>query len=244
MLRMAVRLRGRNKYKMYLALKQNKYLEPALPHTMMWSEKNFVSMLRKYKSVVVKPNNGQQGQGIYFVKKVGSKYVVYINKKNKVFNKRKSASNYMKRVTRKRNFIIQQEVDLATIDGERFDFRIIVQRKKRNLPWVVNGMIVRRAGKGYMVTNRRQHGVIIPVEEASKKIDFNEKEIERIAHLAAETLGQSFPNQKIFGVDIGLEKDGTLYIFELNRWPLLGGFRSLEDKSQIKRIMSFKKSGA
>ncbi|WP_158282176.1 YheC/YheD family protein [Salipaludibacillus keqinensis] len=240
---MAVRLRGRNKYKMYLALKQNKSLEPALPHTMMWSENNFVTMLRNYHSVVVKPNNGKQGQKVYFVKKVGSKYVVYINKKRKTFKKRKSVSNYLKRVTSKRNFIIQQEVDLARIDGKRFDFRIIVQRKKRNLPWVVNGVIIRRAGKGYKVTNRHRHGVIIPVEEARKKIPFDEKEVKKIAHLAAETLGRSFPNQKIFGVDIGLQKDGSLYIFELNRWPMLGGFRSLKDKSQIKRIMAFKKSG-
>ncbi|WP_332630296.1 YheC/YheD family protein [Halalkalibacter flavus] len=239
---MAVRLRGRNKYKMYLALKQNNYLESSLPHTMMWSEKNFVSMVRKYKSVVIKPNNGQQGQKIYFVKKIGSKYVVYINKKRKVFKNRKSVSNYMKRVTSKRKFIIQEEVDLARINGKRFDFRIIVQRKERNLPWMVNGMIVRKAGKGYKVTNRRRHGVVMPVEEARKKIHFNEKEIKKVAHLAAETLGHFFPNQKIFGVDIGMKKDGSLYIFELNRWPLLGGFRSLKDKSQINRIMSFKKA--
>ncbi|KHF39854.1 YheC/YheD family protein [Halalkalibacter okhensis] len=238
---MPMRLRGRNKYKMYLALKQNKYIKSALPYTMMWSEKNFVRMLRRYKSVVIKPNNGQQGQKIYFVKKVGAKYAVNINQKHKVFNNRKRAINYLNRVTSKRKFIIQQQVDLARIDGKRFDFRIIVQRKKRNHPWVVNGVIVRRAGKGYMVTNRRRHGVVMSVEEARKKLNFNEKEIRKVAYLAAKTLGRSFPNQKIFGVDIGMNKNGSLYIFELNRWPLLEGFRSLKNKSQIKRILSYKK---
>ncbi|WP_374701244.1 YheC/YheD family protein [Thalassobacillus sp. C254] len=61
-----------------------------------------------------------------------------------------------------------------------------------------------------------------------------------VSLLAAKTLGRSFPNQRIFGVDIGMNENGSLYIFELNRWPLLGGFRSLKDKSQINRIMSYK----
>jgi glutathione synthase/RimK-type ligase-like ATP-grasp enzyme len=80
------------------------------------------------------------------------------------------------------------------------------------------------------------------VEEVLKQINFNEEEIKNLGLMAAETLGRSFPNQMIFGVDIGMKKDGSLFIFELNRWPMLGGFRRLKDKTQIKRIRSFKQS--
>ncbi|RKL69127.1 hypothetical protein CR203_03570 [Salipaludibacillus neizhouensis] len=244
---MTVRLTGRNKYKMYLALKKNKNLLRHLPDTKMWSKVNFYNMLEKYKSIVVKPNNGQQGQRIYFVKAIKSRYELYINKKRKVFKKKKDLYNYIRIATLKRRFIIQREVDLAKIEGKRFDFRIIVQRKTRMLPWVVNGVLVRKAGKGYKVTNRRRHGIVLSLEDALKSMnvtnerkEFKVKEIQKISHMAAETLGRSFPNQRIFGVDIGMKEDGSLYIFELNRWPLLHGFRLLKDKSYIRKIMTYK----
>lgn len=244
---MAVLLRGRNKYEMYLAMKKNKHLQPHLPDTMMWSNRNFLRMLSKYKSVVVKPNKGKQGKSIYFVDKTESNYVVNINKSRQVFESYQDVFNYIKNAVSKKEFIIQQEVNLAKIDGRRFDFRIIVQRKTRELPWAVTGILARKGGKGYKVTNRRRHGIVLSLEDALRKINNGDgnsakvKEIKRISTLAANTLGLSFPNQKIFGVDIGMNQNGSLYIFELNRWPLLGGFRSLEDKTQINRIMAIKR---
>ncbi|MGJ9381562.1 YheC/YheD family protein [Salipaludibacillus sp. CF4.18] len=244
---MAVLLRGRNKYEMYLAMKKNKHLQLHLPNTMMWSNRNFLSMLSKYKSVVVKPNKGKQGKSIYFVdKKSDSTYVVNINKNRLVFETCEDLCSYIKNAVSKKEFIIQQEVDLAKIDGRRFDFRIIVQRKSRELPWAVTGILARKGGKGYKVTNRRRKGTVLSLEDAMseiKEVDVNVAkviELKKISTLAATTLGLSFPNQTIFGVDIGMNQYGSLFIFELNRWPLLGGFRSLEDKTQINRIMTIK----
>ncbi|MFB4164169.1 YheC/YheD family protein [Alteribacillus sp. JSM 102045] len=245
---MVKRLKGRNKYKMYLALKENKALQSYLPYTVRWSKQNFYRMLKKYRSLVVKPRNGRQGQRIYFVNKTKKKYVVHINKIKKVFKTRKDVFNYLSQFTRKRKFIIQEEIDLARIDGKRFDFRIIIQRLSRKDNWVVNGIIARKAGKGYKVTNKRRHGIVLPLQEAMNKLNINEevkvskvKEVKDTAHLAAVTLGRSFPNQRIFGVDIGMKENGSLYIFELNRWPLIAGFKGLKDQTQYKKIIEYKR---
>lgn len=242
-----MRLWGRNKYQMYLVMKQNNQLVPYLPNTIMWSKKNFFTMLNKYKSVVVKPNNGKQGQKVYFVKRTSLNYYMTINKKRKVFGSKRDVYNYLKKVASKREFIIQQDVNLAKIDRRPFDFRIIVQRKTVNSNWKVNGILVRKGGKGYKVTNRRRHGTVLPLEKALRKLNVTDKyksalvdDIMKVSLMAAETLGHSFPNQRIFGVDIGMSRKGKLYIFELNRWPLLGGFRSLKDQTQINRIMAYK----
>ncbi|RKL69123.1 hypothetical protein CR203_03550 [Salipaludibacillus neizhouensis] len=245
---MAVLLRGRNKYEMYLVMKKNRQLQRYLPDTMMWSYENFLRMLSKYKSVVVKPNNGKQGQSIYFVDKTELNYAVYINKKRKVFENHLDVFKYIEKAAIKREFIIQQEVNLAKIGERRFDFRIIVQRETNELPWEVTGILARKGGKGYKVTNRRHHGIVLSLEDALKSMNVTDetkaskvKLVKKISLVAAETLGCSFPNQTIFGVDIGMNQNGSLYIFELNRWPLLGGFRSLEDKTQINRIMALKR---
>ncbi|SDH53194.1 YheC/D like ATP-grasp [Alteribacillus bidgolensis] len=244
---MVVKLKGRNKYKMYFALKKDEALQKHLPATLKWNRQNFINMLKKYNSVVVKPRSGRQGQRIYFVSKINSKYLVHINKTRKYFKRRTAAYNYIKKSAEKRKYIIQQEIDLATIDGKRFDFRIIVQRLTTKDDWVVNGIIARKAGAGYKVTNKRRRGIVLPLETAMEKLnavekkDFIVEEIKKIALAAAETLGRSFPNQKIFGVDIGMKEDGSLYIFELNRWPLIQGFKSLKDKTQYNKIRKYKR---
>ncbi len=174
------------------------------------------------------------------------KYYVHLNKKYKVFSNRNSTYRYIRKASKKKRFIIQQEISLAKIKKRRFDFRIIVQRKCRKDPWVVNGIIVRQAGRGFKVTNRKNNGRVLSVDRALSQINIKNKsakimEVKRLSLEAAKTLGTSFPGQRIFGVDIGIDPKGNLYIFELNRWPLLGGFRSLKDKTQYKRIMYFKR---
>ncbi|WP_280771729.1 YheC/YheD family protein [Salipaludibacillus daqingensis] len=242
-----MRLWGRNKYKMYLALKRNTLLRPYLPDTVMWSKENFTKMLTKYHSIVVKPNNGKQGNSIYFVEIMEPDYCVYINKKQKTFQTQEQLYHYLKKVVGDRKFIIQREVALARIDGRPFDFRIIVQRKSKKKPWQITGILARKGGDGYKVTNRRREGTALTLDEVLKKVDMQqemkgavEEDIKQISLAAAETLGKCFPEQKIFGVDIGMDQQGAFYIFELNRWPLLGGFRSLKDPTQINRIMEMK----
>ncbi|WP_146035931.1 YheC/YheD family protein [Salipaludibacillus keqinensis] len=232
---------------MYLALKKNKNLLPYLPVTKMWHKYHLRRMLLKYKSVVIKPNNGKQGDSIYFVKDAASGYEITIDNNNYSFRTIQGVQNFLECQFGEREFIIQQEIELSEIDDRRFDFRVIVQRKSVNKPWTITGILARKGEIGYKITNRRRHGTAIPFEEALKHSDIAhgikenmEKEIKDLALEASKTLGRSFPDQKIFGVDIGVQKQGKMFIFELNRWPLLGGFKSLEDKSQYNKIMAYK----
>lgn len=232
---------------MYLALKKNKKLQPHLPVTKMWHKNQLRRMLLKYHSVVIKPNNGKQGDSIYFVKDSESGYNITIDNKNYSFRTIQGVEIFLDDKLGKREFIIQQEIELSEIDERRFDFRIIVQRKSVNKPWTITGILARKGEKGYKITNRTRHGTVIPFEEALKhsNIANNTKNTlkENLRYLSLEasnTLGKSFPDQIIFGVDIGVGKQGQLFIFELNRWPLLGGFKSLEDKSQYNKIMNYK----
>ncbi|SDH01226.1 YheC/D like ATP-grasp [Alteribacillus persepolensis] len=246
---MAVKLKGRNKYKMHQALKRDRVLRPYLPATVMFRKQSMYQMIKKYKAVVVKPTNGRQGHNVYFIEKLKKKkYRVQLNKKRRYFKSIKSVYNYVRRATKKRKYIIQQQIDLATIDGKRFDFRIIVQRFSRKHPWVVNGIIARKAGNGYKVTNKRRHGIVLPLETALTKVEGKKgitngvvNELKKISIRASKTLGKSFSKQRIFGVDIGMTKQGSLYIFELNRWPLIQGFKGLDDQTQYKKIIAYKK---
>ncbi|WP_342740114.1 YheC/YheD family protein [Salipaludibacillus aurantiacus] len=242
-------MKGRDKYKMHLAMNNNLVLQPHLPDTKKWTKKNFYKMLKDYQSIVVKPNNGKQGKNIYFIEKGQSIYTLSINKETKEFKRRYQVYSYLTEAIGDKEFIIQREINLAKIDNRRFDFRIIVQRLSLKSPWEVTGILARKGGSGYKVTNRRHHGTALALEEALNKLGIPEhlkkrlvNNIKELSLLAAETLGQSYPKQTIFGVDIGMDHKGNLYIFELNLWPLLGGFRSLEDRTQIKRIMAYKKA--
>ncbi|WP_088034926.1 YheC/YheD family protein [Evansella clarkii] len=240
-------LKGRNKYDMYRVMKSNIKLAPYLPETKTWSQETFLNMLNKYKSIVVKPNSGSLGRDVYFIYKKKTNYVIRVNKKRLVYPNVDAVCSYMKNIVGDKKFIIQKEIKLATIDNRRFDFRIIVQRRTRKKPWQVTGIIARRGGKGYKVTNRSRRGVALHLDVAMEKLNISGQaktalveEIKKVAIDASETLGKSFPKQRIFGVDIGMDQEGNLHIFELNRWPLLGGFKSLKDQSQYELIMKIK----
>lgn len=53
-----------------------------------------------------------------------------------------------------------------------------------------------------------------------------------------------FPRDRIFGMDIGIDHKGRLWLIEANRFPAMSHFRKLGNKKIIRRIMNFKNSRA
>ncbi len=189
-------------------------------------------MLSKNKSIVVKPNKGLKAKNIYFIfKRKSGSYVVQLNENKIYFSSRQRVYAYMKKRINNTSYIIQKRIEMAKIDGRPFDIRVILQRKSATLPWDATAHKVRVARKGRMVTNASKGGNILTFEEAMDQSNIpNEKKgyllehIKDVSILAANALNPYYPKKRLYGIDIGIKKDGSLHIFEINRKPSLKGF--------------------
>ncbi|PYZ94947.1 hypothetical protein CR194_05370 [Salipaludibacillus keqinensis] len=239
-----MKINGRNKWKMYLAMKKNKKLSKYLVDTKLWSKINFYTMLSSYKSIVVKPNKGLKAKNIYFICEKEEGYETQIYERKYSFLNREEVYKFMQGKIGQVTYIIQKHIKMAKIDGRPFDIRVIIQRKSLSSPWTATAYKIRVAKEGRKVTNASKGGTILTFKAAMNRCNIPKHikknllgHIKELSTLASKTLGPYYSNKRLFGIDIGIKEDGSLHIFEINRSPLLKGFSRLQQK----RISRYKR---
>ncbi|WP_019123206.1 YheC/YheD family protein [Brevibacillus massiliensis] len=240
----------KNKWKKYLFLKQFEGLAPYLPKTRMLTEHNFRKFIEEYGKVILKPVYGRGGRGVIQVSPLENhRYEIHREKKKKRFIGKKWAYKYIKSKIGSSPYMVQRRIPLAKVDNRPFDMRIIVQRKKHSDTWVITAKAAKVAGKGYIVTNNtRSKGKLLHVESAlhrSSLYGYSQHEllsrIEKVALRAARRLSLLFPHHRIYGLDMGVDRSGDIWIIETNLFPAMSHFRKLGDQTMYYRIKSYKK---
>ncbi|MBM7095010.1 YheC/YheD family protein [Bacillus sp. H-16] len=227
-----IKIKRRNKYKMYLAMKKSEELAPYLPHTRRWvGKKRLYQMLDEHGDIVIKPNRGLKGKNIYFVSKQDGSYVVQIFDEQFLFIKKHKLYRFLRERIGKVSYIIQKRIHTAVVNGNPFDMRVIIQRNSINDPWKVTAYKLRVAGDGKLITNANTGGSVVSFKEAMSNcnIPLNKQKgllekIKQVSLLSAEVLGPSYNYQLIFGTDVGVMRDGSIHVFEINRGPAKRGF--------------------
>ena len=243
---------GVAKWQRYSWMKESEELASHLPETRKLTQRDLVKLITKYGEVIVKPDGGRRGRGVFKVSSKGNrKYEIHIEDQIKTISGINETYAYLAKKIGSEAYIVQQRIPLAQIDGRIIDFRVIVQRKTMNDPWKVTAKVVKVAGKGYVVTNiARSKGTVLHVGEAIKKSSLKNvsknklvSEIERIALRAAKRLTRYYKNkkQRIYGFDIGVDTNGHIWIIEANRDPMMSHFSKLRDKTFYHRILNYKR---
>lgn len=129
------------------------------------------------------------------------------------------------RLTRGRVFLMQQAIPLARADGRPFDLRLLVQ-KRPDGRWRFTGGAARVAGPGQITTHVPRGGRRMAMAAALQKA-FGDagprlaEEVARLAERAAEALERSLRRRFVeLSLDVGVDRDGHAWIFELNAKPL------------------------
>lgn len=236
-----------SKMLMHDILLKNELVKETLPETENFTESNFWTFLDKYKEVIIKRDNVGKGFGIMKVKLLeNGNYEARIEDESYIFPEKQELLAFVKNNTDGSPFIIQQHVPLAKIDNSPFDIRVIVQRKIGSKRWIVTGRYAKVAKMGFFKTNLAAGGSVLPVEEAIKRssiqenIDISEL-ITKIDKISIEAAKQActttqFKDWLIWGMDLGIDNNGKLFLFEANEVPGTKGFNSLSDRSMRKQI--------
>ncbi len=241
---------GKNKWSKYLFLKRSKQLAPYLPKTQRLTRSTFWEFIKKYHQVILKPVHGSGGYGVIQVSSLGNHYYEVHREKTKITIKGiKQTYYYVKRKIGSSDYMVQRRIPLATVNNRPFDMRIIVQRRRNSGVWTITAKVAKVAGKGYIVTNNtRSKGMLLHVESALRRSSLKGhshltllSNIERIALLSAKRLSSLFPRHRIYGLDMGLDENGRVWIIETNHYPAMSHFRKLGDKDMCRRIWAYKK---
>lgn len=240
-----------SKLRMYNIHLQNELVKISLPETEEFTELNFWPFLDKHKEVIIKRDNSGRGIGIIKVKvQKDGNYEVHLENETLLFPEKRELYSFVHNYTKGSPFIVQQYVPLAKVNDSPFDVRVIVQRKIGSNNWNVTGRYAKVAKIGFFKTNLHAGGSVLPLEEAIKLSSINTNLdiptlISQIDNLSLEAAKQAcsiekFKDWLIWGIDIGIDNNGNLFLFEANKTPGTKGFRRLPDQSMRKRINKIK----
>ncbi|GAA0367600.1 YheC/YheD family protein [Bacillus horti] len=242
--------RGADKWGKYKFMKASANLELHLPPTLRLTEDTFRSFMNTYSEVIVKPESGGGGAGVYRVRALADeRYEIHKERNRTTVQDLQSAYTHLSRKIGSRKYIIQRRINLATVDNRPFDIRVIVQRQRKSSNWTVTGEIAKVAGKGFIVTNiSRSKGRLLSLRSGIRRSSIRSlpvhsiiSEIHRVALLAARRLQLYYPRQRIFGMDIGLDQQGHVWIIEANRAPSMSHFIKSGNRTMYRRIIRFKR---
>lgn len=219
-----------------IVLYSNEQLSRYIPETKRWQPDIFFHMLSRYHTVFLKPDKGGGGFGIISVEALDDRAyeVRYGTTRQTIHDKQTLLALLKRRTSPNRRYLIQRGIPLATVGGRPFDIRIIVQRP--NNDWRVMGMAAKVAAKEKIVTNRSSGGIALTVNEAlrhsfhwdKKRIYAAEQLLTWIALETAHTLTKRFPRLRILGLDVGIDRYGHPWIFEVNTRPQFQLFRQID----------------
>ncbi|MGG3800351.1 YheC/YheD family protein [Metabacillus fastidiosus] len=186
-------------------------------------------MLKKYKSIFLKPANGSLGLGVFqlmYSKEENQYFSRYRDKKSRNrLKKFPSLEHFLKHAFQDRtlsDYLAQQGIKLIRFDKNQLDFRIHTNKDEFG-NWKVTALAAKVAGKGSVTTHLNNGGVVKTLEE----IYTNEQERNHIMHLLTEAaikLSVSIDKHVNgfigeIGFDLGLDQDGKIWMFEANSKP-------------------------
>jgi len=227
----------------YQLLSAHETIAPSLPRTEPFTREELSSFLETHQQFVLKRAVGCRGLGMVKVAKIGDhSFEIHYDRKKRTFNTLEALCVHVEKGVRNQHYLIQEFIDLACIDERPFDLRVIVQRRG-NGPWRVTGKYAKRASDGCFKTNLALGAGVMPVKEAIQRSDLKEEDpshliqqVDQLALATAKALDDRFQGQRIWGMDMGIDKDGTVYLIEANLSPGLKGFRKLKDPRMYQRI--------
>lgn len=218
-----------DKWKTYQALVIHPEVNKFLPDTQLYSQTgDLLNFLSRYEIVYVKPCVGSNGRNVFQVKHwQDGKYLFRYREKGKNSQYLLTPEEFHNSVVEDRlagkSLIMQQGIDLETLDEKPFDMRVRVQKNGTG-NWELVSNWVRIAAPDSVVTNSSNGGSgghfskFLPFI-FSEDVSRINTEIESLVYTACRHLEKNFGPMGDLGFDIALDRAGKLWVLEVNAKP-------------------------
>lgn len=208
-------------------LMQNETIRPHLPETMPAKPETVAEMMTRHPSLIVKPVRGSIGNGVMRLQRIGQDIweLSYpaAGARGRIGRAVFSAGqlpDILRRRIRRRGYLVQQRLPLATFAGCPFDLRVSVQRD-RSGDWQVTGIAGKVARQGAYVTNVAQGGTVFPLSALLREYpQLNAAAVEADIHdlglRIAQHLSLHLSGLADLGLDIAITEHGFAMFIECN----------------------------
>jgi hypothetical protein len=216
-----------NKLELYETLR-NSVLAPYLPQSLAIENcLQVANVLNRQKKIIIKPINGSQGYGIYYLKK-NDKTIHVKTEKNKkiisrIFPNEKKLFQWLQPLINFRPYLLQPYLELSNASSQPFDLRILLQKDEQG-SWVERGKGIRIGNTGGILSNLSAGGSVIDFATWSSTLSLASKEYfltelnfitTNLPHVLEKEILPLFE----IGIDIGVAKNGALWILDVNSKP-------------------------
>ncbi|MFO1446353.1 YheC/YheD family protein [Bacillus sp. Bva_UNVM-123] len=217
-----------NKWNMSERLKEaGEFSNYIIPSEIIKNTETFFKFVSGYKKVVFKPIDGRKGKGILFISKNGDGYEV-IKDSNVAYYSRQQLEQLIKTMVSNGTHILQPYIQSVTKSGQIFDFRLHIQKNGEG-KWVITTIYPRVAPKGSIIPNINNGGFTNYLDPFLKQ-EFKDEafNIRRtLEHFSLALANHIDELQMIqygeivdeIGVDIGLDENHKIWIYEINWRP-------------------------
>jgi glutathione synthase/RimK-type ligase-like ATP-grasp enzyme len=216
-----------NKWEVYEAICDHHPISSYIPTTFqIYNFQQLKRLLKKEKSIIIKPISGSQGNGIFHIRLLANQVTIQTQQRGqsieKAFTNLTDFKLFSENLFKETSFIGQRYF-LLQKEHRPFDIRILLQKDK-NGNWFEQGRGVRIGKEQGLVSNLHNGGEVIPFEELLKAwppqlSELIQEEIltitEHIPPLLEERFGRLFE----LGLDIGVTEDGAVWLLDINSKP-------------------------
>lgn len=216
-----------NKLDLYHALKETT-LSSYLPATKaVLTPESILHELTALKKVVLKPINGSQGYGIYYLKKNEKTYQVKTEKQkriiSRIFPNQAKLLQWLERLLIQRKYLLQPYLELSNDKQQPFDIRILLQKNEKG-GWGEQGRGIRIGSTGGILSNLSAGGSVISFNNWQSSLrpansEYIRQELDYILSKLPPILEKEFVPLFEIGVDIGVAKNGSIWILDINSKP-------------------------
>ncbi|MCL6592630.1 MAG: YheC/YheD family protein [Alicyclobacillus sp.] len=214
-----------DKWSVYQRLvRGGRFVRYLIPSQLARSAQEVWQALHAHGRAVLKPVWGHQGKGIVFLEMVNHGLTVWQSGWTPLYLPRPTADTWLASLLHGEQYLLQPLIESLTQTGERFDLRAHVQ-KNGSGTWQVTAVYPRIAPQGSLVPNLSSGGytlfphLFFTREFAQEALDvqkFTEVFACQLAAHIDELYGVSFDE---LGIDVGIDHERKLWLFEVNWRP-------------------------
>lgn len=228
-------------------LLKNADVRAYVPKTLRFNRRNLSMILSQYPTVYFKPTTGSGGFNIIRIKKQGNGYQIQHNSEKNHCSTLEALYGKLKKHARKRSYLLQKGIHLATVNGNSFDIRVMVQKTNNGI-WKSSALFTKIGKRGKVTTNYHQGGQIGYFKNTLSQAGFSyarvkrkEAELKRLGRSVGRIFDRHGSRFRELGLDVALDKTGNAWILEVNTRPQFYPLKHLKDKSMYRRITSYAK---
>ncbi|MEK3799610.1 YheC/YheD family protein [Peribacillus sp. FSL H8-0477] len=216
------------KWEVYQTLKEDAFLQAFLPPTeKLQSPADAAAMLTQFSSIILKPEYGSRGSGIFVLTKMEKGTEVSMQKQagryKRSFTTEEELNKWLERLLTKYHYLGQPFLTLFTQEQEPFDIRSLLQKNEEN-NWIERGRGIRKGKKDGITSNLATGGRAYSYDSYLDTLSIAaarqlEPMIERIYQTLPVALETKFNRLFELGVDLGRDQDGKVWILDINSKP-------------------------